>query len=210
MCLILSCAEKKLELLYPSIRYKMASALNNWHPSDTSAHIILKPWIQVRCGYIPLPSPPCIIVTIIIIHPPLCPTLSLGCICAYLSAAPPGCLTHPNLSLSLSLCCCHTLSHPSLCVVTPHPLPSLSLSLCCYTTPPPISLSLCAVTPHPLPSLSLCVVTLHPLLSLSLSVCCYTTPSPISLSLCVVTTMPSPIGIYPPSDGVFCGSDYSS
>ena len=25
----------------------MASALNNWHPSDKSAHKILEPWVQV-------------------------------------------------------------------------------------------------------------------------------------------------------------------
>ena len=38
---------KKLEIAYPSIRYKMASALNNWHPSDKSAHKILEPWMEV-------------------------------------------------------------------------------------------------------------------------------------------------------------------
>ena len=39
--------ETKLEVLYPSIRYKMASALANWHPSDKSAHKILEPWVPV-------------------------------------------------------------------------------------------------------------------------------------------------------------------
>ena len=40
--------ERKLELLYPTIRHKLAIALNNWHPSDLSAHKILEPWVQVR------------------------------------------------------------------------------------------------------------------------------------------------------------------
>lgn len=39
--------DKKLVSFYPSIRFKMASALNNWHPSDKSAHKILEPWVQV-------------------------------------------------------------------------------------------------------------------------------------------------------------------
>ncbi|CAI8029156.1 Tuftelin-interacting protein 11 [Geodia barretti] len=39
--------ERKLELLYPTIRHKLAIALNNWHPSDLSAHKILEPWVQV-------------------------------------------------------------------------------------------------------------------------------------------------------------------
>jgi tuftelin-interacting protein 11 len=39
--------ERKLELLYPTIRHKLATALNNWHPSDLSAHKILEPWVQV-------------------------------------------------------------------------------------------------------------------------------------------------------------------
>jgi tuftelin-interacting protein 11 len=39
--------EKKLELLYPTIRHKLAIALNSWHPSDLSAHKILEPWVQV-------------------------------------------------------------------------------------------------------------------------------------------------------------------
>lgn len=36
-----------LEVLYGSIRHKLAVALNNWHPSDSSAHKILEPWIKV-------------------------------------------------------------------------------------------------------------------------------------------------------------------
>lgn len=40
--------EERLEVLYGPIRYKMAMALNNWHPSDSSAHKILEPWLKVR------------------------------------------------------------------------------------------------------------------------------------------------------------------
>lgn len=40
-------AEQRLETLYGPIRYKMATALNNWHPSDSSAHKILEPWLKV-------------------------------------------------------------------------------------------------------------------------------------------------------------------
>ena len=39
--------EHRLEVLYGPIRYKMALALNNWHPSDSSAHKILEPWVKV-------------------------------------------------------------------------------------------------------------------------------------------------------------------
>ncbi|KAL5481335.1 hypothetical protein EMCRGX_G021472 [Ephydatia muelleri] len=39
--------EKRLEVLYAPIRYKLAIALNNWHPSDSSAHKILEPWVHV-------------------------------------------------------------------------------------------------------------------------------------------------------------------
>ncbi len=38
---------RKLETFYPTIRYKMAAALTNWHPSDKSAHKILEPWVEV-------------------------------------------------------------------------------------------------------------------------------------------------------------------
>lgn len=34
----------KLEPLYAPIRHKLAMALTNWHPSDSSAKVILKPW----------------------------------------------------------------------------------------------------------------------------------------------------------------------
>lgn len=37
----------KLEPCYPPIRHKLASALTNWHPSDSSAKVILQPWIKV-------------------------------------------------------------------------------------------------------------------------------------------------------------------
>jgi tuftelin-interacting protein 11 len=37
----------KMDHLYPTIRYKLANALNSWSPSDGSAHAILKPWKEV-------------------------------------------------------------------------------------------------------------------------------------------------------------------
>ncbi len=49
---VVFCTDKKLEILYPSIRYKMASALANWHPSDKSAHKILEPWVQVMYAFV--------------------------------------------------------------------------------------------------------------------------------------------------------------
>ena len=58
---VFSPPERKLELLYPTIRHKLAIALNSWHPSDQSAHKILEPWIQV----------------IAISPPPLSPSISL-------------------------------------------------------------------------------------------------------------------------------------
>ncbi|XP_031564669.1 tuftelin-interacting protein 11-like [Actinia tenebrosa] len=36
-----------LEPLYAPIRYKLATALTNWHPSDPSAKMILEPWTKV-------------------------------------------------------------------------------------------------------------------------------------------------------------------
>lgn len=37
----------QLEPLYAPIRFKLASALTNWHPSDPSAKMILEPWAKV-------------------------------------------------------------------------------------------------------------------------------------------------------------------
>ena len=37
----------RLEIVYPTIRNKLANALNNWHPSDRSAKLILLPWKDV-------------------------------------------------------------------------------------------------------------------------------------------------------------------
>ncbi|XP_020609353.1 tuftelin-interacting protein 11-like [Orbicella faveolata] len=37
----------QLEPLYAPIRFKLASALTNWHPSDPSAKMILEPWTKV-------------------------------------------------------------------------------------------------------------------------------------------------------------------
>lgn len=36
--------------LWPVIRFKFANALQAWHPSDQSAHVILAPWHKARCG----------------------------------------------------------------------------------------------------------------------------------------------------------------
>ncbi|KAG9354558.1 hypothetical protein JZ751_001271 [Albula glossodonta] len=37
----------RLEPLYPPIRSKLANALQRWHPSDSSARLILQPWKEV-------------------------------------------------------------------------------------------------------------------------------------------------------------------
>jgi len=37
----------RLDVLWDPIRHKLASALNNWHPSDPSAKLILTPWLEV-------------------------------------------------------------------------------------------------------------------------------------------------------------------
>lgn len=38
----------QLEDLYPTIRFKLAAALQAWHPSDASALALLSPWHKVR------------------------------------------------------------------------------------------------------------------------------------------------------------------
>ena len=38
-----------LEQLYPGVRFKLAAALQAWHPSDSSALALLSPWHRVRC-----------------------------------------------------------------------------------------------------------------------------------------------------------------
>jgi hypothetical protein len=42
--------------LWPVIRFKFASALQAWHPSDQSAHVILAPWHKVGWGAAAAPS----------------------------------------------------------------------------------------------------------------------------------------------------------
>lgn len=38
--------------VYPTLRQKLGVALNAWHPSDTSAKLMLQPWINVfQKGY---------------------------------------------------------------------------------------------------------------------------------------------------------------
>lgn len=48
----------RMEDLYPSIRFKLSTALQQWHPSDQSALALLSPWHTV-CSYcmlaVPLP-----------------------------------------------------------------------------------------------------------------------------------------------------------
>ena len=37
----------RLEPLWAPIRHKLASALREWHPSDISAMLMIKPWVRV-------------------------------------------------------------------------------------------------------------------------------------------------------------------
>ena len=37
----------ELEDLYPGVRFRLASALQQWHPSDASALALLSPWHTV-------------------------------------------------------------------------------------------------------------------------------------------------------------------
>ena len=43
----LPCLSSRLEVVYPTIRQKMAQALVNWEPSDRSAISLLLPWVPV-------------------------------------------------------------------------------------------------------------------------------------------------------------------
>ena len=36
--------DNRMEPLYAPIRYKLATALTNWHPADPSAKMMLEPW----------------------------------------------------------------------------------------------------------------------------------------------------------------------
>jgi len=38
----------RMEELYPGIRFKLSTALQQWHPSDQSALALLSPWHTVR------------------------------------------------------------------------------------------------------------------------------------------------------------------
>ena len=37
----------RLEPLWAPIRHKLSSALREWHPSDISAMLMIKPWVRV-------------------------------------------------------------------------------------------------------------------------------------------------------------------
>lgn len=39
----------RMEELYPAIRFKLSTALQQWHPSDQSALALLSPWHTVGC-----------------------------------------------------------------------------------------------------------------------------------------------------------------
>ena len=39
----------RMEELYPGIRFKLSTALQQWHPSDQSALALLNPWHTVCC-----------------------------------------------------------------------------------------------------------------------------------------------------------------
>ena len=45
----------RMDELYPNIRFKLSSALQQWHPSDQSALALLRPWHTVRLR---VPHPP--------------------------------------------------------------------------------------------------------------------------------------------------------
>ena len=40
--------DSEMQLVYPNIRHKLASALELWHPSDDSALVLITPWKQAR------------------------------------------------------------------------------------------------------------------------------------------------------------------
>ena len=48
----------RMDQLYPTIRFKLSAALQQWHPSDQSALALLRPWHTVMlCTPDPPPAP---------------------------------------------------------------------------------------------------------------------------------------------------------
>ena len=45
--IVFTISEGRMEVLFVPIRHKLAVALNNWHPSDSSAYNVLQPWAKV-------------------------------------------------------------------------------------------------------------------------------------------------------------------